>query len=428
MRTPGDSRTIGVMTARPVVRAASGALAVLAVLPAPAVAATPSRVRLERISVPMTGSDGEGVNLSIRSDITPDGRYVAFVSWSRNLVGTDDNRASDVFVRDRHSGTTELVSASWTGGPGDAESDEPSISADGRAVAFASIASDLVAPTSVGELLSGRQIYVREAGTTTLVSIGCTAPGVPCRHSVDPAISADGRWVAFVEYNDDAHVYLHDRTTGTTRLASPSLSGAVDSGGSWSPDISADGSTVVFASASTDLVEESDPGGGIFAFDAATRSVSRVSHVHRPVAGKPSISADGRLVAFTSRYGEVPEDTDGEVDAYVRDRVTGTLALVGVGNVEGGVTDVSLSPDGRFLSFTSVVPDPAGSGGSGPDLFLRDLSRASARPVLVAEAVEYWGGGGALSTGAAHISFSSSLPLDSRDDNGMSDVYLRRQD
>jgi hypothetical protein len=155
------------------------------------------------------------------------GRFVAFLSFAANLVDDDTNGTSDVFVHDRMSGTTTRVSVNSAGAQGDSRSDDrPAISADGRFVAFASLATNLVDDDTNGSY----DVFVhdRMTGTTTRVSVnsaGAQGDGA----STGPAISADGRFVAFSSFatnlvdddtNGTSDVFVHDRITGTTSRVS----------------------------------------------------------------------------------------------------------------------------------------------------------------------------------------------------------------
>ena len=186
-----------------------------------------------------------GIIPSFDPSISASGRLVAFDSWNPNLVPNDTNDTTDVFVRDLRVGTTQLVSVSTTGTSGDGFSNIPSISADGRRIAFASAASNLVPNVSGG-------VFVRDLrrGTTQAVS------------GADyPSISADGRYLAFVSLaNGNPDVYVRDLRRGTTRLASVSTTGG--GGNNWSsrPSISAHGRFVAFESAAWNLVSNDTNG------------------------------------------------------------------------------------------------------------------------------------------------------------------------
>ncbi|NMG21975.1 calcium-binding protein, partial [Brasilonema bromeliae SPC951] len=147
---------------------------------------------LTLVSVADDGTQGN--NYSRKPTISADGRFVAFYSAANNLVAGDTNNSSDIFVRDLLTGTTTRVSVADDGTQGNNNSSNPAISADGRFVAFDSTASNLVA----GDTNNTSDIFVRDllTGTTTRVSVaddGTQGNGF----SYTPAISADGRFVAF---------------------------------------------------------------------------------------------------------------------------------------------------------------------------------------------------------------------------------------
>lgn len=197
-------------------RAGVLALAFLASAMTPALSAQGDT---ERVSVATDGAGPDGASLD--PAISADGRYVAFNSSASDLVAGDTNSLTDVFVRDRQTGTTERVSLDTSGGDPNATSLSPTISADGRYVAFASVASDLVG----GDANSVSDVFVhdRQAGTTQRVSFdtdGADADGAdPDNSSSGAAISADGRYVAFHSAASDlvagdanslADVFVHD--------------------------------------------------------------------------------------------------------------------------------------------------------------------------------------------------------------------------
>lgn len=176
----------------------------------------------ERISGPAGGGPADGTASAPR--ISADGRYVAFASLADNLVAGDANGASDVFLRDRSTGTTSLVSVTPDGLPARGPSAQPAISADGRMVAFASTAPDLVAGLPDARLAAdvkhAIEVYIRDvvAGDTVLVS--ATPSGEPGGgESLSPAVAGNGRFIAFSstsprlvpgDGNELADVFLRD--------------------------------------------------------------------------------------------------------------------------------------------------------------------------------------------------------------------------
>ena len=217
-----------------------------------------------RASVDSAGNEGAG--FSSAASISRDGRFVAFQSAAANLVPGDTNGSPDVFVRDLVAGTTVRVSVGAGGAQADGPSYQAEISADGRVVAFASTASNLVP----GDLNGFADVFVRDlaAGTTSRISVqpgggeGDGGSGEELAYA-PISISADGRFVAFesragnlvpVDMNNASDVFVHDRVTGRTTLESVAVSGMEGDGASYAPSISADGRRVAFESAATNLV------------------------------------------------------------------------------------------------------------------------------------------------------------------------------
>ena len=213
----------------------------------------------ERISVSSAGAQGTGDSLH-ESSITADSRYVAFQSEADNLVVGDTNGWRDIFVRDLVAGTTTRVSISSSGGQSDGASFRPSISADGRWVAFESDASNLVVGDTNG--VSDVFLHDRSSGETTRRSVstgGAQGNGI----SYSPCLSADGQWLAFgsqattliaLANNFGGHVFLHERATGITLLVSTSITGGLEDSTSGEPTLSANGRVIAFVSGSGNLV------------------------------------------------------------------------------------------------------------------------------------------------------------------------------
>jgi Tol biopolymer transport system component len=221
---------------------------------------------IERVSVSMDGTELDGV--AEMSAISADGRFVTFVSDAGDLVAEDTNDLDDVFVRDRAEGTTTRVSVSSTGAQASGYSGAPSSSGDGRYVAFFSLATDLVEGDDNGRF----DVFVhdRASGETSLASVdaaGQQGDG----DSGSPSISSDGRYVAFVsdaanlvqgDTNGAGDVIVHDRVDGGSRRASVASGGGQADGASMSPAVSGDGSVTVFVSSATDLVGDDGNGAG----------------------------------------------------------------------------------------------------------------------------------------------------------------------
>src|SRR6056297_342788 len=212
---------------------------------------------LERVSRDSLGDQGRGDSIS--GSLSDTGRWVAFDSLADDLVPGDVNEKSDVFIRDRDTGTTELVSADSNGEFGNDESRNAHVAGNGNFVAFRSKASNLVAADGNARW----DIFVRDrsAGTTERVSVSSTgAEGN--NNSMEASISDDGRFVAFRSLasnlvagddNDRADIFVHDRTSGATALVSRTPNEAAN-GSSANPAISGDGNWIAFESDATNLV------------------------------------------------------------------------------------------------------------------------------------------------------------------------------
>ncbi|HEY7050310.1 MAG TPA: carboxypeptidase regulatory-like domain-containing protein [Jatrophihabitantaceae bacterium] len=348
----------------------------------------------ERVSV--AGDGSEGNDFSGSPSISADGRYVAFESFASNLVPGDTNGVEDVFVRDRIAGTTERVSVAGDGTPGDGNSLQPSITPDGRYVAFESLASNLVP----GDTNSIKDVFVRDRVTGTTERVSVASDGTQGNQFAESAsISADGRYVSFDtdasnlvsgDTNGTVDVLVHDRVTGTTERVSVASDGTQGNQTSAEPSVSADGRYVAYESLASNLVPGDTTGTwDVFVRDRAAGTTTRVSVAADGTASnpgfseQPSISPDGRYVAFMSAASNlVPGDTNETEDVFVHDRVAGTNERVSVasdgtqGDLDSG--NPAISADGRYVAFESdasnLVPVP-GDTNFDADVFVRDRGR-----------------------------------------------------
>ncbi len=417
-------------------------LAMALASPRAAWGATP---KTKRVSVSSTGTEGNGNGYD--PAISADGRFVAFVENASNLIRADTNGVPDIFVRDRHARTTRRVSVSSTGTEGNGNSFSPSISADGRFVAFSSAASNLIRADTNGR----SDIFVRDrqTGTTRRVSVSSTGTEGNGNSSF-PAISADGRFVAFssaasnlidADTNGRSDIFVRDRQTGTTRRVSVSSSGRQADGSSDDVVISSDGRLVAFVSLASNLVAGDTKGiSDVFAFDLLTGTTSRVSVSSTGAEGNgrsfsPSISADGRFVAYSSGASNlVGGDTNGSYDVFVRDRQAARTRRVSV-TAEGAEGNgdsyaPSISADGRFVAYSSGASNLVGGDTNGSyDVFVRDRQAATIARVSVSSGGEQGDGvsispsisadGGLVALSAAA---SNLVPSDT---NGHYDVFVR---
>ncbi|MGQ0845793.1 MAG: TolB family protein [Sporichthyaceae bacterium] len=415
-----------------------------------------------RLSV--DGGDREGNASSFTPALSADGRWVAFVSEANNLVPGDTNGRRDIFVRDTGSNATVRVSVDSRGVQANHESFNPSISADGRFVAFDSFADNLVPGDRNGRF--DVFLHDRRTGETRRVSTrldGGEAHGT----SGNPVVSGDGRFVAFESGAPDMRpggaghvdVFVWDRETERTEWVGQGMHGT-GSGDSGAPAISHDGRFVAFTSSSPDLVPgDTNEREDIFLRDRELDLTRRVSL--NSVGGESNhdsdnaaISADGRYVAFVSQayslstldplpdawpkmwdpFHESDTDPNGASDVFVHDMLTGRTELVSVALTHGPGRRESYGPaisaDGRRIAFASYAEDlVAGDTNEQRDVFVRDLDAATTTLLSVgydgspATGLSY---APAISADGERTVFASEADnLVADDANGSEDVFLR---
>ena len=422
----------------------------------PAAAQVTSRASVDSNGTQSTGDISSWISLSISAD----GRFVAFASEAPGLVPGDTNGVADVFLRDRRTGVTERVSVDSSGAQGNGESNSVlghSISADGRFVAFGSLASNLVP----GDTNGYGDIFVRDrrAGTTERVSVdssGGQADHVSGWHS----ISADGRYVAFDSFannlvpgdtNVATDVFVRDRVAGTTVRVSLGPGGAQPDHHSFFPSISADGTRVAYLSFARNLVPD-DTNGVLDAFvvdrtRGTTTRVSVDSAGHEANDGCSywagvSISADGRFVVFGSDATNlVPGDTNGKTDVFVHDLELGTTERASVsatgeqGDNWSGYEPSSISADGRFVAFQSFASNlvPGFTNITG-NVFVRDRVSGTTELASLGSHGEVGNGesgdeGVAISADARCVAFySRASNLVPGEANALADVFVRERE
>jgi Tol biopolymer transport system component len=308
------------------------ALAALLVLVGPPAALAHPPGITQRVSVSSTGTAGD--DFSVLAAISGDGRFVAFWSLASTLVPGDTNGTSDVFVHDRQAGTNERVSVNSNEEQANASSAGAAITPDGRFVAFTSDALNLI-PGDVDDAASDVFLRDRQAGTTEGIST-TQPPSGPVLHSGSPALSADGRLVAFNsresnlvagDTNDRFDIFVFDRQTQTTERVSLSSAGLEGNNDSLGPSISADGRVVAFTSDADNLVVgDGNFDTDIFVHDRQTQTTVRSSvRSDGTETGfelgslNAALSADGQVVAFESEGALVAEDGGFPVDVFVHD-------------------------------------------------------------------------------------------------------------
>ena len=287
---------------------------------------------VERVSVNSAGVEGDDSSSS--PSVSADGKDVAFASNATNLVPGDTNVGSefggnDIFVYDRTDDTVERVSVASDESEGDTASYAPSISPDGGYVAFESRASNLTSDPRDGS----RQVYVRDlaAGTTEAVFTGLSGTD-------SPSISDGGAFVAYDSSgpvvgpdpdDGESDIFVFDNATNTNVLVSDGAVLGADPF-AFAPSISADGQKVAF----TSEAGLSSSSGSVYMKDLGTGATVLASGgmggaVADAKSGLAAISADGQHVAFISEASNlVAGDTNGIGDVFVYDVATGTVERV----------------------------------------------------------------------------------------------------
>ncbi len=399
--------------------------------------------RTDRVSVDSNGTAGNGASTEPAISST-DGRFVAFTS-SATLAPTPGGSGAQIFEHDRQTGQPSLISINNVGNAGNGASSQPTISANGRFIAFTSVAPNLAAIPGA----SGSQIFLRDTqtNTTTLVSQDASS-NAGNGASSQPTISADGRFVAFTSVAPNlaaipgasgSQIFLRDTQTNTTTLVSQDASSNAGNGASSQPTISADGRFVAFTSVAPNLAAIPGASGSqIFLRDTQTSTTTLVSQDASSNAGngassQPTISADGRFVAFTSvapNLAAIPGASGSQI--FLRDTQTNTTTLVSqdassnAGN--GASSQPTINTNGRFIAFTSVAPNLAAiPGASGSQIFLRDTQTSTT--TLVSQDASSNAGNGASSAASINgnggfVAFSSAADF-SLGATGPVDIYIR---
>lgn len=362
----------------------------------------------ELVSVTPDGEQGNGDSQGQAVDAA--GETVAFDSTASNFAPGDDNFTHDVFLRRMPAGTLELVSVALDGGVGDAESFDPSVTPTGRYVVFLSQASDLVRH----DVNRSRDIFVRDMVTDTTELVNLNADGTLGNNFASSgSISDNARYVAWASFadnvvpgdaNDSFDVFWRDRVTGEVQLVSRAIDGGFGDFPSTAPAISGDGRYVAFMSLAANLVPgDTNETTDVFVRDMATGTTERVNvgpggaqansasgtSVHGG-STVPTISDDGRYVSFESFAGNLVAggDSNHHNDAFRRDRVLGETVLMSLSVTDRQAnrdsSDTAMTADGSAMAFislaTNLVPRDTnrcgffGDPGECPDIFVRDLT------------------------------------------------------
>ena len=361
---------------------------------------------LERASTP--NQPGQADADSFGGVLTPDGKTMLFASSAGDLTaGKSDDFTTQIYVRSRSANFLQLVSVATGGGFGDNTSSAASLTPDGRYAVFNSSSSNLIA----NDTNSSQDVFRRDLVDKVTVRVSVGAGGAQASGNSSTgnagvrAISDDGRYVVFngppgllAGGAGTSNVYVRDIQSGTTSRVSVSTAGVVANGGSTEPSISADGRYVAFTSDSTNLVaSDTNAESDVFVRDRQTNTTTRVSVASAGTQGNsfsntPAISGDGRYVVFSSVASNlVTGDSNSALDLFVRDRTANTTARVSISDTEAQANGQSLagviSPNGRYILFTSSATNLVTGDTNGmDDIFLRDITGGTTKRVSIATA------------------------------------------
>ena len=348
-----------------------------------------------RVNVGSGGVEANG--WSATPAISRDGRYIVYESSATNLVSTANNGPYHIFRYDTQTGATVHVSKSTAGVQGNGSSTYPSISNDGRYISFSSLATNLV----TGDTNARPDVFRRDVVSNITIRVNVTNAGAQGNNTetragnASSAISGDGRYVLFRsnatnlvagDTNTFADLFVRDITGLTTRRVSVANAGGQPNNVSYMGAISADGRYVVFSTAATNLVAgDTNIAEDVFVRDRTLNTTTRVSvstsGAQTPTgelgSTSPSISDDGRFVAFTSYAPNlVAGDTNGVSDIFVRDRTNNTTVRDSVSTAGAEGDDYShsgkISANGLFTGFISGSSTLVSGDGNGTnDAFVR---------------------------------------------------------
>jgi len=345
-----------------------------------------SNRRNTRVSVATGGTQAD--NNSLTPSISNDGRFITFASDATNLIGAgnDTNGVRDIFLHDRQTNVTTRVSVDSGGAQADNNSQNPAISADGRFIAFSSDATNLIGTDTNGF----RDIFLHDrlTGVTTRVSVASDGTEGD-NNSQTPSVSSDGRFVAFAsdaanllgtggDTNGFTDIFVHDTTTGITTRVSVSSATVAGDNASVSPSISSTGQFIAFASDATNLLGagvDTNIARDIFVHDSATGATTRVSVGLGGIEANsssqaPAISGNGWLVVFSSSATNLlgaGADTNSAQDIFLHDRTTGVTSRLSEAadgtQANNNSQAPAISGDGLFSAFSSDASNLLGAGG-----------------------------------------------------------------
>jgi hypothetical protein len=408
--------------------AVSGVLAYGLISPA-AISATVPGIN---VGISVSTGGGNPDNLAMKPSSSQDGRYIAYVSAATNLVSSDTNGQTDIFVRDRLNGTTTMLSVSSSGVQANGPSNRAQISANGRYVTFESTATNLVS----GDTNAKSDIFVRDQVLNTTQLVSSSSAGVIGNdYSGEPDISADGKHVVFNSYATNLvsspsitynGVYVKNLSSGEVKLVSKSASGVAPNALINTPSISCEGRFIIFSSGANNLVS-GDPNyplvknkqriylvdmlnGGTLDYLTGTADKSM---------SPGQISCNGNYIPLVSAASNIVSgDTNLVNDTFLYDRINSSFERISIsstgteGNGANYGESMSVSNDGKFVTFASTATNMVSGDTNGKvDVFLRNR-QAGTTEVISMNASSVLGDGdsldAAISYDGRYVSYTSA--------------------
>ncbi|MET9913771.1 hypothetical protein ABZZ74_44730 [Streptomyces sp. NPDC006476] len=441
-------RTAPARAIRGALPVAALALVAVAAAPGPATGATGDGGTTVLVSVGLGGRPANGP--SERASISADGRLVVFTSHASNLVRGDRNDCTDVFLRDLDRGTTVRVDRGWDGTESDGCTGiDPIISADGRYAVYSADSTNLVRGVRDGR----SHIYRTDLRTGATVLASAAADGTPGNgDSMRPTLSADGRYVAFATAATNLvpgtpsgtwDTVVRDMNSGKVVRTSAASDGTSGNAASDGTQISADGRYVTFFSNATNLVaDDTNKKVDEFLHDTATGRTTRLSVSTAGVQSDQitiggTISDDNRYVVLNSHATNLTADSPatGANHIYLQDLDDNTLQLIDKGAdgvpAPGGTFWASISGDGKHIPMASAGGDLVpGDTNDVRDIFVADLPGPTLRRVSVgtdgqqADAASYFPDADQHADAVVFTSYATNLVAG--DTNGRPDVFVHR--
>ncbi len=415
-----------------------------------------SQVELAWLTVPQhdrTRSPGIAPSASVSGD----GRYVAFTSYAP-LSAADTDSLTDVYVLDRTTTTVTLESRFGDGWPQSSDCSHPSISADGRYLAFETVMSDDTGRNVIGVVLRDRVENITQRitrGPRGELSNGWSGQAmIAANASAVVFTSSATNLTPDIDANGSApDIYRFDTATSVIARVSVDSRGVQHRGGSLMPSVSGDGRYVAFSSAAalaslrnngSDQQANAGQRAAIYLRDTRTGLTTLVSvpaELPNDVSTMPAISADGRSIAFTSRASNlVARDRNKSSDVFLYDSATGLVTLVsrtpGGGAASGASLSPAISADGQVIAFLSDASDMACARDCLsamddinllPDVFVFDRATGAISRVSAGRNGGWMeeSGAPAIDARGAVVAFSSRHPISARDVSNDFDLFVR---